>query len=73
MIDRFDLEQDIMECWNVTKDLENILDFISISDMSRLENQKKLQIIVAGLKELYEIKFNKTFDCFEKFIKVYCK
>ena len=35
--DRFDFEQQIMECWKITDDI----------------------------KELYELKFNKLWDCFE--------
>jgi len=59
MTDRFDLEQDIMKCWNVVEDIKNLYD---VSD-SLTEDQ--LQNYLLGLTAIYEVKFNKLWESFE--------
>lgn len=58
--DRFDLEQEIMECWNVTKDVENLY------HASESMTEDQLLNYLLGLKEIYEVKFNKLWDTFEQ-------
>jgi len=56
-------EQQLIECWSVTNDLtilnEGILDSCLTTD--------QISNIVLGMKELYELKFDKLFKQFEKF------
>lgn len=62
---QFDLEQNIMSCWNICEDLHTVSEAV-------LENQlttDDICNILVGLAELYKIKFDKTFNCFEDFIK----
>jgi len=59
---RFDLEQQIMQCWGIVDDLDYVLQAIESKDEDRMMN------IVIGLKELYNMKFDKAFNTFEKMI-----
>ena len=63
MTDRFDLEQEIMKCWSVTEDIDNL--YYAQESMSEDEVQNYL----LGLKAIYEVKFNKLWDTFESCIK----
>ena len=68
--DRFDLEQEIMGCWGITDDLQQLLELIddgyyrslSPSDSDDLAN------IVMGLKNVYRMKFERLFDTFSQLI-----
>jgi hypothetical protein len=61
MTDRFDLEQDIMKCWNVVEDLQNLYD---CEDLTEDQQQNYL----LGLIAIYEVKFNKLWNSFENSI-----
>ena len=62
MADRFDFEQQIMECWKITDDIKSIIEGIDEHDLT----SDQVLAILSGLKELYEMKFNKLWDCFEQ-------
>jgi hypothetical protein len=62
MTDRFDLEQEIMRCWNVTEDIQNLL---ASEDLTTDQQQNYL----LGLATIYEVKFQKLWDVFEKCVK----
>jgi hypothetical protein len=57
-MDRFDLEQQIMQCWNVVED---------ITLLSKTEGVEKEDY--QALARIYEIKFNVMFDTFGKLIQ----
>lgn len=61
MADRFDLEQQILNCWSIIDDLT----LLAESDLSE-ENRK---IFIKGLIVKYELKFDKMFNTFEDCIK----
>ena len=63
MSDRFDLEQNIMQCWNVTDDIQLYLDMHDNMD----EDQRMNYLI--GLKQMYHMKFERTFEHFENCIR----
>lgn len=65
MSDRFDLEQQILDCWRVTSDLDAL--FEDVMENPDIDNDKIANILL-GLSQLYEIKFNKTFRTFEQLI-----
>lgn len=65
MTDRFDLEQQILDCWHVTDDLKILLESIMEKDLT----QDQIANIVLGLQELYNLKFRKCFDMFETLIQ----
>ena len=58
MADRFDLEQDIMQCWNVCDDIQLLLD-----SWDKLDEDQKQNYLI-GLKQMYQLKFEKCFDSF---------
>ena len=60
---RFDLEQEIMECWNVVKDIELYYD----SQESMCEDHRLNYLL--GLQTMYELKFNKLWDTFEQCVR----
>ena len=62
MSDRFDFEQQIMECWKITDDIKSTIEGIDAHDLT----SDQIASMLFGLKELYEIKFNKLWDCFEQ-------
>lgn len=61
---RFDLEQEILECWNITKDLDTLL-----SMFNRDYTEDELLNIIIGMKTLYNRKFELLFDTFEECLK----
>ncbi len=65
MTDRFDLEQQIMACWNVTSDIDTLCEGVLESDMTT----DQIANILLGMKQLYELKFDKMFGTFEELIQ----
>lgn len=62
-IDRFTLEQDIMECWGVVDDIK------MLATTERLQhNQAEMQQVLNAVHTLYQIKFEKLFNTFETVI-----
>jgi hypothetical protein len=61
--DRFDLEQEIMECWNVTKDIQNFY-----YAQENLDEDQRANYIL-GLEQIYEVKFEKLWATFEQCIR----
>jgi hypothetical protein len=57
MSDRFDFEQEIMECWKITNDLQMYID-----QGAKIEDTKVLI-------DYYERKFDKLWNTFEHLIK----
>jgi len=60
---RFDLEQEIMSCWNVVDELKLLLD-----RWDSITEDEKLNIII-GLSNLYNLKFDVMFNTFENCIR----
>lgn len=64
MKNRFDLEQELMECWQITADIKTLTEAVC----DGLVNTDEITNILIGLEQLYNIKFSKTFATFEKLI-----
>lgn len=64
MVDRFDLEQDIMKCWNVTEDIDLLYRNVMEKDLSTDDIANAL----LGMKTLYEMKFDEMFSNFETLV-----
>ena len=60
MTDRFDLEQNIMQCWNVTDDIQLYLDM-----HDKMDEDQRMNYLI-GLKQMYQMKFERCWDSFEK-------
>lgn len=63
MANRFDLEQQIMQCWGIVDELEYVMEAVEEGDDDKILN------LLIGLKELYSRKFDKMFNTFEECIK----
>ena len=63
--DQFDFEQQIMECWRVTNDLEAVSEYVMETDSSLPEYNDTVANMLIGLEALYNTKFDKLFRMFE--------
>jgi len=56
-LDRFDLEQEIIQCWNIIDDIKMVTEneMLAGEDLNEYMN---------ALTTLYNVKFNKLFDTF---------
>ena len=61
---RFDFEQQLLECWGVTKDIKTVYEGVCDSSPAMTEDQIANALI--GLETLYELKFNKLWAMFEQ-------
>jgi len=62
MKNRFDLEQEIMNCWGVVDD-------INLVYHAHGEASDELANVLLGLETLYKLKFQKLFSTFEDCVK----
>jgi len=62
-----ELEQPIMECWDITRDLQTV--FTQICDGQREPTTDELTNALMGLQQLYEWKFEQLFFMFEKVLE----
>ena len=60
--DRFDLEQLILKNWEVTTEIKHLRELISDGKPT----QDQIENYLLGLETIYEVKFNKLWDCFEE-------
>ena len=64
--DRFDLEQEIMHCWNIVDDIKNL-------NRCMLDRRKmtedEISNYLLGLETIYNIKFERLFETFEMCLK----
>jgi hypothetical protein len=65
MSDRFDLEQQIMSCWNVVEDIKMVQEMTDLRKVS----EDELANALLGLQTLYQMKFEVLFNTFEKMIQ----
>lgn len=61
---RFDFEQQLLECWGVTKDIKTVYEGVCDSSPPMTEDQIANALI--GLEALYELKFEKLWHMFEQ-------
>ena len=61
MSDRFDFEQQIQKCWLVTDDIYELAEGVLEHNL----DQDQIVNALMGIKQLYELKFNKLWDLFE--------
>lgn len=67
VMDRFDLEQQIMKCWNVTDDINTLYE--GVMDSSPELTTDEIANALLGMHQLYELKFNKLFATFEQLVQ----
>lgn len=72
--DRFDLEQDIMECWGAVDDIKAVTEyFVDSTEYAHMPGDIADAIMnkFFGIAELYEIKFKRLWDTFEDCIPAF--
>jgi hypothetical protein len=65
----FQLEQDILACWNITSDIDTLFAAVFEKDLS----QDEIANVLLGLKSLYDLKFEKLFATFEEVHRNVCE
>ncbi len=63
-IDRFDLEEQIMDCWGVVDDIKTVY---SASDGREVSEDEMMNALL-GIQTLYQMKFEKLYHTFETLI-----
>ena len=66
--DRFEFEQQIMECWNVTTDIRVVSEYLMDAPLED-DRQDKIANMLIGIEALYEAKFDKLFRQFEQMVR----
>ena len=69
MANRFDFEQLLLECWNITQDINTINEYVIEGDNKAPEYTDRISNMLIGVSELHELKFNKLFDMFSDLVK----
>lgn len=59
---RFDLEQQILNCWNIIDDLDLLEELV----LEKEASMDEIANFVLGLKAVYKQKFEKCFNTFEQ-------
>lgn len=70
MANQFDLEQDIMGCWNIISDMKIVS--LNVLESSNMIPNRTFNVL-CGMEELYEMKFNKLWRTFEGFLAQFYK
>ncbi len=65
--DIIDLEQSIMNCWNIIEDLKMLNEAVLERDLT----DDEISNILLGIERLYNLKFEKLFELFEGHCKEY--
>ena len=68
--DRFDFEQQIMECWRVTDDIRTVNEYLLDAPLET-EREDKIANMLMGIEALYQAKFDKLFTQFEALVHEY--
>lgn len=64
---RFDFEQQLLECWGVTKDIKTLCE--AVCDRSPAMTEDEIANVLIGLESLYELKFDKLWHMFENGVR----
>jgi hypothetical protein len=67
--DIFELEQSIMQCWNVVDDIKLITR--QVYDRPKPLTEDELGNLLIGLETIYQLKFEKCFEEFEAVCRQY--
>ena len=68
---QFDLEQQIMHCWNVTEDVQLLYTWVMDSpETTKMPSElvDKLANALLGMETMYNMKFERLFNTFEKYL-----
>ena len=65
MMDIFDLEQEIMKCWNVVDDIKDCIHYLDGWQNDALHPEDKRNNLLLGMAALYQMRFERLWECFE--------
>jgi len=66
MSDRFDLEQQIMKCWNITEEVQLLNEQVLENDTL---TKDQISNYLLGLHTIYDMKFEKLFEQFSQMVQ----
>ena len=66
--DRFEFEQQIMACWNVTSDVKTVAEYLMDAPLEPGREDKMANMLI-GIEALYQAKFDKLFSQFEDLVR----
>ena len=66
--DRFEFEQQIMACWNVTSDVKTVAEYLMDAPLEPGIEDKMANMLI-GIEALYQAKFEELFSQFEDLIR----
>ena len=67
MIDLYELEPHIMDCWSVCNDLESV--FKQVGNGERVPTEDEMMNVLIGINQLYQWKFEQLFFKYEQIQK----
>lgn len=67
-LNRFELEQQFMECWHITSDIETVIKSIDNMEIEATDKDTLLNMLI-GLRTLYDYRFAQTLDTFGELVK----
>jgi len=68
MNNMYDIEQNIMKCWQVCDDLETI--FLEVGDGDKQPTPDELVNTLMGIQQLYQWKFSQLFESYENVLRI---
>ena len=67
MIDLYELEPHIMDCWSVCNDLESV--FKQVGNGERVPTEDEMMNVLIGINQLYQWKFEQLFNKYEEILR----
>jgi len=67
MIDLYELEPHIMDCWSVCNDLESV--FKQVGNGERVPTEDEMMNVLIGINQLYQWKFEQLFFKYEEILR----
>ena len=64
MTDKFELEQQILSCWNIVDELKVLREAVCDNNLSTDQTAN----VLMGLEQLYQLKFDQLFQTFEELV-----
>lgn len=68
--DRFDFEQQLMECWHVVDDIKVVNEYLLDAPLE-VGREDKIANMLLGIEALYQVKFDKLYRQFDALVEEY--
>ncbi len=65
MSDRFDLEQNILDCWKITDDVNLLYKNVMEEELDK----DKIANVLLGLQAIYSMRFEQLWETFETIVR----